>query len=106
MTRARQEPVRSGPSAAGIGLALLSAGGFGTSGIFGSALIRSGWSPAAATLARLVVPALLLAVPAVLQLRGRWVLLRSRQRRPSSDRNSKSNYPERTVVPAKAALIH
>jgi drug/metabolite transporter (DMT)-like permease len=76
MTRPRKEPVRSGPPAAGIALALLSAGGFGTSGIFGSALIRSGWSPAAATLARLAVPALLLAVPAVLQLRGRWALLR------------------------------
>jgi drug/metabolite transporter (DMT)-like permease len=55
---------------------MLSAGSFGTSGIFGSALISSGWSPAAATLARLAAPAFLLAVPAVLQMRGRWALLR------------------------------
>jgi drug/metabolite transporter (DMT)-like permease len=55
---------------------MLSAGGFGTSGIFASALIGSGWSPAAATMARLVAPAVLLAVPAVLQMRGRWALLR------------------------------
>ncbi|HXO22942.1 MAG TPA: DMT family transporter [Streptosporangiaceae bacterium] len=65
-----------GTAATGIALALLSAGGFGTSGIFASALISSGWSPAAATMARLVAPAFLLAVPAVLQLRGRWALLR------------------------------
>ena len=65
-----------GTSATGVALALLSAGSFGTSGIFGSALISSGWSPAAATLARLAAPAFLLAVPAVLQLRGRWALLR------------------------------
>jgi drug/metabolite transporter (DMT)-like permease len=65
-----------GTSATGIALALLSAGGFGTSGIFGSALISSGWSPAAITMARIVAPAFLLAVPAVLQLRGRWALLR------------------------------
>ena len=65
-----------GTSATGIALALLSAGGFGTSGIFGSALISSGWSPAAVTMARTLAPAFLLAVPAVLQLRGRWALLR------------------------------
>jgi drug/metabolite transporter (DMT)-like permease len=71
MTRPGQDT-----AATGIALALLSAGSFGTSGIFGSALISSGWSPAAATLARLAAPAFLLAVPAVLQLRGRWALLR------------------------------
>jgi drug/metabolite transporter (DMT)-like permease len=65
-----------GPAASGIALALLSAGGFATSGIFASALMSSGWSPAAATLARLLGPALLLAVPAALQMRGRWALLR------------------------------
>ena len=65
-----------GTPATGIALALLSAGGFGTSGIFGSALISSGWSPAAVTMARIVAPAFLLAVPAALQLRGRWALLR------------------------------
>jgi drug/metabolite transporter (DMT)-like permease len=70
-----------GTATTGIALALLSAGSFGTSGIFASALISSGWSPAAATMARLVAPAFLLAVPAVLQLRGRWALLRRQANR-------------------------
>jgi drug/metabolite transporter (DMT)-like permease len=55
---------------------MLSAGTFGTSGIFASALITAGWSPAAAAIARLGGAAFLLAVPAALQLRGRWGLLR------------------------------
>ncbi len=60
----------------GLALALLSAATFGTSGTFGSALIEGGWSPAAAVTARVVLSAVLLTVPAVLQLRGRWWLLR------------------------------
>lgn len=67
---------RPGPATAGIILAVLSAGTFGTSGIFASALISTGWSPAAAAIARLGGSAFLLAVPAVLQLRGRWTPLR------------------------------
>ena len=55
---------------------MLSAGTFGTSGIFASALISTGWSPAAVAIARLGGSAVLLGVPAVLQLRGRWALLR------------------------------
>jgi len=65
-----------GPGLAGAALAVLSAGTFGLSGIFASALISAGWSPAAAAMARLGGGAFLLAVPAVVQLRGRWVLLR------------------------------
>ena len=61
---------------AGLALALLSAATFGTSGTFGSALIEAGWSPAAAVTARISLSALLLTVPAVLQLRGRWGRLR------------------------------
>ena len=57
-------------------LAVLSAGTFGTSGIFASALISTGWSPAAAAIARLGGAALLLTIPAAVQLRGRWTLLR------------------------------
>jgi drug/metabolite transporter (DMT)-like permease len=67
---------RPGTAAAGIALAVLSAGTFGTSGIFASALISTGWSPAAAVIARLGGSACLLAVPAVVQLRSRWGLLR------------------------------
>jgi drug/metabolite transporter (DMT)-like permease len=46
------------------------------SGIFASALISAGWSPAAAAIARLAGAAVLLAIPAALQMRGRWILLR------------------------------
>lgn len=63
-------------SSAGIGLAVLSAATFGTSGTFASALMAAGWSPGAAVTTRIGVAALLLTVPALLQLRGRWGLLR------------------------------
>ena len=61
---------------AGIGLGLLSAMCFGTSGTFGAALIGAGWSPAGAVLARVIVAALALTVPALFALRGQWSLLR------------------------------
>jgi drug/metabolite transporter (DMT)-like permease len=62
---------------AGLALAILAAATFGTSGIFGSSLIRAGWSPAAAVVARIAVSAVILTVPAIVQLRGRWALLRA-----------------------------
>jgi len=61
---------------AGLGLALLSAATFSTSGSFARSLIVAGWSPAAAVTVRIGVAALLLAVPAIVSLRGRWHLLR------------------------------
>ena len=67
----------AGQVRSGIALAILAAATFGTSGIFGSSLVRAGWSPAAAVLARISVAALILTGPAVLQLRGRWGLLRA-----------------------------
>jgi drug/metabolite transporter (DMT)-like permease len=73
-------PALSGRSArsAGVAMGLLSAMCFGTSGTFGTALIGTGWSPAGAVFARVLVAALALTVPAVLALRGRWrMLLRS-----------------------------
>ncbi len=60
----------------GLGLALLSAASFSTSGSFARSLIVAGWSPAAAVTVRIGVAALLLAVPAIVSLRGRWHLLR------------------------------
>jgi drug/metabolite transporter (DMT)-like permease len=60
----------------GLGLAVLSAATFGTSGTFGSSLIGAGWSPAAAVLSRIALSAVLLTIPALVQLRGRWGLLR------------------------------
>jgi drug/metabolite transporter (DMT)-like permease len=60
----------------GLGLALLSAATFGTAGSFARSLTDAGWSPGAAVAVRVGLAALLLAVPAVLSLRGRWKALR------------------------------
>jgi drug/metabolite transporter (DMT)-like permease len=57
---------------------VVSAATFGTSGTFASSLIAAGWSPAGAVVTRIAVSALVLTVPALLQLRGRWALLRRR----------------------------
>lgn len=62
--------------AAGLGLATLSAATFGTSGSFASSLMTAGWTPGAAVMTRIGVAALILTVPALVQLRGRWQLLR------------------------------
>jgi drug/metabolite transporter (DMT)-like permease len=59
----------------GLGIALLSAAAFGTSGSFATALIGSGWSPAAAVTARLLIAATVLTVPALIVLRGRFGVL-------------------------------
>jgi drug/metabolite transporter (DMT)-like permease len=67
---------RPGSGGVGLTLAIASAAAFGTSGTFAAALVATGWSPAAAVLARVAVSALALTVPALLQLRGRWALLR------------------------------
>jgi drug/metabolite transporter (DMT)-like permease len=61
---------------AGLGLALISAAGFGTSGTFARSLTDAGWSVSAAVTIRIGVAALLLAIPAVLTMRGRWHALR------------------------------
>ncbi len=60
----------------GLLLALASAAAFGTSGVFASALLDAGWTAAAAVTVRVGLAALVLTVPAVVQLRGRWHLLR------------------------------
>jgi drug/metabolite transporter (DMT)-like permease len=63
--------------ASGLGIALFSSAVFGTSGSFAKALLETGWSPGAAVTARLTGAALILAVPAVFALRGRWHQLRN-----------------------------
>jgi drug/metabolite transporter (DMT)-like permease len=68
----RQEPF----AGAGLGLALLSAATFGTSGSFARSLTEAGWSPEAAVAVRVGAAALILAVPAVIVLRGKWGVLR------------------------------
>lgn len=59
-----------------IGVALLSALAFGMSGTFVKPLFEAGWSPGAGSIVRTGVAGLVLAVPAVRALRGRWCLLR------------------------------
>ena len=57
-------------------MALFSSAVFGLSGSFAKALLETGWTPGAAVTARLTGAALILAVPAVPALRGRWHQLR------------------------------
>jgi drug/metabolite transporter (DMT)-like permease len=65
------------PSAgAGLGLALLSALTFATSGTFARSLIDAGWSAESSVAARIGIAALVLAVPAAWSLRGRISVLR------------------------------
>ncbi|MFC0098228.1 DMT family transporter [Micromonospora marina] len=68
-------PVRE-RSSVGLGLALLSAITFATSGTFARPLITGEWSAVAVVIARVGIAALVLAVPALLALRGRWAVLR------------------------------
>ena len=64
----------------GLLLALVSAATFGTSGSFAASLIEAGWTPGAAVTVRVLVAALVLTVPALLQLRGHGALLRRSSR--------------------------
>lgn len=64
------------PFVLGLGIALFSAAAFGSSGTFGSALMEIGWTPAAVVTLRIVGAALVMVVPTVLAMRGRWHLLR------------------------------
>ena len=61
----------------GLLLALITAAAFGTSGTLAKPLLEAGWSSGATVAARVGVGALVLLVPALLSLRGRWHLLRS-----------------------------
>jgi drug/metabolite transporter (DMT)-like permease len=61
----------------GLAFAVVCAMSFGLSGAMAKGLLVAGWTPAAAVTARIVVGALVLLVPGVLALRGRWHLLRA-----------------------------
>lgn len=67
---------RAGGNASGIAIALLSAAAFSTSGTFGKALFAAGWSPGAALLVRVGGAAVVMLVPTLVALRGRWHLVR------------------------------
>ncbi|MGY2130379.1 EamA family transporter [Blastococcus sp. SYSU DS0617] len=61
----------------GLLLAVVSAAAFGTSGVFAASLMDAGWSAGSAVTVRVGLGALALTAPALLQLRGRWQLLRA-----------------------------
>ena len=61
---------------AGLGLAVLSAATFETSGAFAASLFAAGWTPGAAVTTRVVLAALVLTGPAFLMLPGRLAQLR------------------------------
>jgi drug/metabolite transporter (DMT)-like permease len=61
---------------AGLLVALGAAFSFGMSGAWARGLIDAGWTPGAAVTARVWVAALVLLVPTILALRGRWHVLR------------------------------
>jgi drug/metabolite transporter (DMT)-like permease len=61
----------------GVLLGLGSAAAFGTSGSLAKGLLEEGWTPGAAVTARIAIAGLLLAVPALRALRGRWHLVRA-----------------------------
>lgn len=60
------------PGIPGLWIALFSSAVFGISGSFASSLLEAGWSSGAAVAARMFGAFLVLLVPAVLALRGRW----------------------------------
>lgn len=60
----------------GVIFSLVAAASFGMSGPFVAPLLEAGWSPSAAVLWRTAGAAVVLVIPAILALRGRWVLLR------------------------------
>ncbi|HEY3089784.1 MAG TPA: DMT family transporter [Jatrophihabitantaceae bacterium] len=66
-----------GNAATGVGLALLSAATFGTSGSFATALLDAGWTPDAVVIARISIAAALLAAPAAVALRRASATLRA-----------------------------
>ena len=61
---------------AGLVLAIASAATFSTSGSFAHSLIDAGWTPGAAVAARISVAAVVIAIPALVAMRGRWATLR------------------------------
>ena len=65
----------AGTRAVGTGLAVLSAATFSTSGSFAASLLNSGWTPGSAVTVRIGIAAVVLAVPGMWQLRGRWPAL-------------------------------
>ncbi|WP_309066225.1 EamA family transporter [Microbacterium sp.] len=74
------DDIRRGAPRRGVNAGLLVAVGaaltFGTSGVFARGLIDAGWSPGAAVTVRMWVAALVLLIPTLVALRGRWTSVR------------------------------
>jgi len=68
----------SASSSTGVVLALVSAASFSVTGTFAHSLTDAGWTPGAAVAARVGCAAVILLVPALIALQGRWALLRRR----------------------------
>ncbi len=64
------------PPGVGILIALVSAATFATSGPFAKSLLDNGWTPGSVVFVRIAGAALVLSVPTVRALGGRWSLLR------------------------------
>ncbi|WP_245603729.1 EamA family transporter [Intrasporangium oryzae] len=60
----------------GVGVALASAAAFATSGAFAKSLLLGGWAPGAVVTIRITLAALVLLVPTVVAMRGRWRVMR------------------------------
>ena len=80
MTEAATQPTRTvthtrREAVTGWTAALVSAAAFGTSGAFAKPLLASGWSDGAVVGVRLGLAALVLLIPGLVALRGRWRLL-------------------------------
>ena len=73
----------------GLVLAIASAATFSTSGSFAHSLIDAGWTPGAAVAARISVAAVVIAIPALVAMRGRWATLR-RNGRPHTWTSTRS----------------
>lgn len=71
---------RATNTTAGLSLAAVSAATFGTSGPLASSLMQAGWTPIAAVAVRVLGAAVVLAIPVVLAMRGRWWLMRANLR--------------------------
>ena len=62
----------------GLSAALVSAAAFATSGAFAKSLLVAGWAPGSVVTLRITLAALVLLVPTVIALRGRWAAMRRR----------------------------
>ena len=60
----------------GLGAAIASSAAFATSGAFAKSLLIGGWSPGAVVTLRITIAAVVLLVPTLWVLRGRWGVLR------------------------------